>query len=165
MKKISTYLLLSGFLGFLSISVYSGINLSRIIPLKTFFSFFIYLFLSGLICRLALLSSSYKSKLISYSLFVSSLLIWISNLIDLLSYELSLKYQIILLMISFITVLSSLFDGVIKFTLLSSIILPFLILAGFNNKTILLIGTIYLIMTISISLFKFIITENKKKAL
>jgi hypothetical protein len=165
MKKISTYLLLSGFLGILCISFYSGINLSRIIPLKSFFSFFNYLFLSGMICRLAIFGTGNKTKLFSYSLFFSSMLIWLTNLIGLVSYESSLKFQIALLMISFITMISSLFKGFIKLTLLSSILFPLLILIGINNKTTILIGTIYMIVTFSISLVKFLITENKKKAL
>ena len=118
-----------------------------------------------MICRLAIFGTGNKTKLFSYSLFFSSMLIWLTNLIGLVSYESSLKFQIALLMISFITMISSLFKGFIKLTLLSSILFPLLILIGINNKTTILIGTIYMIVTFSISLVKFLITENKKKAL
>jgi len=165
MKKISLLLLLLGLLGLISLCIYTGISLSRIMPLLSLYTLFIYVFLSGLICRLSTYGTDNITKWLSFSFLITSFLATIASSLNLIVFDASIKIQTSLIMISVILMVSSFYKGYLKVFVLSSTFFPILLLLGIRNNSLASTGTIYFSFIFLTTLFKTLIHVNKKKAL
>lgn len=124
MKKLAISFILSGLIGLISISLYTGIYLSRIIPLMSLIIFFIYLILGGYIIGLSLYSGGIKTKLTSFILIIISFMISVFSSLELIPLEISIKFQISLIITSFVVIISSFFKGIIRLIILICLLLP-----------------------------------------
>ena len=163
MKKTSVSLVLTGIIGIIAICIYTGINLSRIIPLIYPITFLIYLFLFGIISLLSYACTDNKSKMLSYILLLTALLTPILNLIDLVTIETVIKFQIAQTMMSFIMITTASYKGIIKILLISCLFFPINMMFGLDKKTVNLLGMVYLSTVFLICIFETLLTLNKKR--
>ncbi len=115
MKSISVSIILTGLVGLVGVSIYTGINLSRIIPLISIITFFTYLFFLGLIFGLSNYTLSRKPFFVSFFLLLISYIFSIINLNETISTENSIKIQFIIIIMSFILMIFSAIKGILKF--------------------------------------------------
>jgi hypothetical protein len=115
MKNISISLTITGLFGLVGVSIYTGINLSRIIPLLSIISFFSYLFLVGIIFVLSKYILSRKIFFVSFFLLLISYMFSIINFNETISTENSIKIQLAIIIISFILMIFSAIKGILKF--------------------------------------------------
>jgi len=107
MKNLSSILSLSGLVGLLILFSYSGLNLSNIIPILNVYSIFFYLFIIGILTYLAKYSTNKIIKTSSFiSIFISLLMMFIPT--SFIQIEVKLKIEILLIVIGYMLILTSL---------------------------------------------------------
>jgi hypothetical protein len=112
MRKISLISTLIGLISLLFLFIYTGLNLSRILPLLTLISFFLYLFLGGILSILTSYSNSKNIKIISFLTFIISFVIMLIFPSAIITLENRIKIEIGLISISYILILYTLLKKV-----------------------------------------------------
>ena len=108
MKKTSTILTTLGLLSLSTLFIYTGLNLSRIVPIIGLVSLFFYVFLWGILSFLGNYSKNTKTKNVSFILLAISFIV---NLFPstFLILENKLKIEIGLIILSYLLMISTIF--------------------------------------------------------
>jgi hypothetical protein len=153
MKKISGGLSLFSILGIIGMFFYTKTNLSLIIPLIPVFIALKSIFLLGILLLISTYFETNTIKKVSIGLFLIGATFATLGTANIFPIS-SIQINIIIVITSFILMLSQTQSGILKIGILSMIIFPILLILGLNSNVISYLGLGMVVILGILSLFQ-----------